>query len=236
MTRFLFWNLGKKPIVQSIVDVALTHDIDILVLAECMIPPDVLLLDLNKHSRPLYDYARSIGCEKIEIFTRFPRRFLEPIYETHRLTIRSLNLPGTDPINVAAVHLSSKFHQSVESQSVASQELSHIIKEVEDISGHTRTLLVGDLNMDPFEAGIISAHGLHAVSSRKIAKRESRIVQGKKYPFFYNPMWNLLGDARTSSPGSYYYSNAEYQYLCQSGGWKGMNTAQTDNRVGNALE
>lgn len=23
-------------------------------------------------------------------------------------------------------------------------------------------------------------------------------------------MWNLLGDARTSSPGSYYYSNAEY--------------------------
>lgn len=196
--------------MQNVVDVAITHNIDILILAECVIPPDVLLLDLNKHSRPLYDYARSIGCEKIEIFTKFHRRFLEPIYETHRLTIRSLNLPGTDPINVAAVHLPSKLHQSAESQSAASVELSHIIKEVEVTSGHTRTLLVGDLNMDPFEAGVISANGLHAVSSRKIAKRESRTVQGRDFPFFYNPMWNLLGDARTSSPGSYYYSNAEY--------------------------
>jgi hypothetical protein len=210
MTRFLFWNLGKKPIVQSIVDVAVTHNIDVLILAECVIPPDVLLVDLNKHSRPLYDYARSIGCEKIEIFTRFPRQFFKPISETDRLTIRSLNLPGTDSINVAAVHLPSKLHQSAESQSAASIELSYIIKKAEAISGHTRTVLVGDLNMDPFESGVISANGLHAVSSRKIAERKSRTVQGKDYPFFYNPMWNLLGDVRTSSPGSYYYSSAEY--------------------------
>jgi hypothetical protein len=63
--------------------------------------------------------------------------------------------------------------------------------------------------MNPFEAGMVGARGgLHAVMSRRVAARETRVVQNDKYRFFYNPMWNHLGD-RTEAGGTFYYENSE---------------------------
>jgi hypothetical protein len=66
-------------------------------------------------------------------------------------------------------------------------------------------VLVGDLNMSPFENGVVSAAGLHGVMSRQVARKGSRIVQSREYPFLYNPMWNLMGDEPPGPPGTYYY-------------------------------
>jgi hypothetical protein len=63
--------------------------------------------------------------------------------------------------------------------------------------------------MNPFEDGVVIAKALHAVMSRDIAERRSRVVQTKKYPFFYNPMWSLFGDA--SPPGTYYYRTSTHK-------------------------
>ena len=83
------------------------------------------------------------------------------------------------------------------------------VSEVEEREGHHRTLLLGDLNMNPFEAGMVAASGgLHAVPSRRVAQRGERTVQREKYRFFYNPMWNLLGD-RGDAGGTYYFEHAE---------------------------
>ena len=71
-------------------------------------------------------------------------------------------------------------------------------------------MLVGDLNMNPFEDGVVGANGLHAVMSRKIAERQKRTVQNTEYKFFYNPMWSLFGDATAGPPGTYYYHSAEH--------------------------
>ena len=46
--------------------------------------------------------------------------------------------------------------------------------------------------------------------SRKVAEREQRLVQGRAYPFFYNPMWGQLGDSPERPSGSYYYEWAEH--------------------------
>ena len=35
-------------------------------------------------------------------------------------------------------------------------------------------------------------------------------MQGRSYPFFYNPMWGHLGDWSDRPPGSYYYERAEH--------------------------
>jgi len=78
--------------------------------------------------------------------------------------------------------------------------LSNAIVEEERKAGHSRTILVGDLNMNPFEKGVIAAAGLHAVASRRIAERIERTVQGRSYPFFYNPMWGLLETRRSGPP------------------------------------
>ena len=89
--------------------------------------------------------------------------------------------------------------------------LTETIRKKEDEVGHTRTVLVGDLNMNPFEDGVVSSTGLHAVMTRKIAEKKSRIVQDNEYLYFYNPMWSLFGDGSKGPPGTYYYYKAEHK-------------------------
>jgi hypothetical protein len=138
-------------------------------------------------------------------------RSIRPIYESDRLTIRYLNLPGLTDILLAVSHFPSKFNWSDESQAFECVELSNSIRNAEQQIGHSRTVLVGDLNMNPFEDGIVSAMGLHAVMTRHIAQKKSRVVQEKEYPFFYNPMWSLFGDATAGPPGTYYYTSSEHK-------------------------
>lgn len=57
---------------------------------------------------------------------------------------------------------------------------------------------------------MISANGLHGVMAKKIAQQRSRVVQKMEYPYFYNPMWSLLGDASSGQPGTFYYANGEH--------------------------
>jgi hypothetical protein len=70
-------------------------------------------------------------------------------------------------------------------------------------------VLVGDLNMNPFESGVVGANGLHAVMTQERAQRGVRKVGGKEYPFFYNPMWGFFGDLTKGPPGTYHYDSAE---------------------------
>jgi hypothetical protein len=56
-------------------------------------------------------------------------------------------------------------------------------------------VLVGDFNMNPFQEGVVAANGLNAVMARRVAaRRRTRVVQEREYPFFYNPMWGHFGD------------------------------------------
>jgi len=179
--------------------------------AEFSIEPSHLLICLNSNNKYHYFYSPTIGCEKIHIFTRFKIDFIQPIYESERLTIRHLTLPGLLDIILAINHFPSKLYWEPASQSLECVALADTIKYVENQVGHSRTVLVGDLNMNPFEDGVVGASGLHAVMSRTIAKKGSRIVQSKQYPFFYNPMWNFFGDATPGPPGTYYYDRSEHK-------------------------
>lgn len=210
--NFLFWNLQKKPLERFITNLAHEHKVDVLMLAECSIHPSILLTSLNHIDKAQYHYSSQIGCEKIEVFTRFPRRFIKIVREDSRFTIRHLLIPTKTNILLAIAHLPSKMYFSDSSQVMMSTKLANEIELAEKQVGHFRTVLVGDLNMNPFEDGVVSAIGLHATMSRKIAERKSRTVQSKEYIFFYNPMWNFLGDeTRSKTPGTYYFNQAEYR-------------------------
>jgi hypothetical protein len=178
-------------------------------LAESVIEPTSLLKILNPLGTSKYHYIPQIACEKIEVFTSFPINFISTVFETNRMTIRRLKLPGLTEILLAIVHFPSKLHMKDASQAMESIELANNIRMIEQQVGHTRTVLVGDLNMNPFEDGVVSASGLHGVMSKNIALRGSRVVQSKPYPFFYNPMWHLLGRESDEPPGTYYLHKSE---------------------------
>jgi exonuclease III len=122
-------------------------------------------------------------------------------------------LPEVKPILLAALHLPSKLHKtdSQEYQSFVASQVSEKIRKLELENGTSRTVLVGDLNMNPFEKGVASANGLHAVMTRDIARsrKGKRQVVREFYPFFYNPMWGRFGDTTEGPPGTYYRRGSE---------------------------
>jgi hypothetical protein len=86
---------------------------------------------------------------------------------------------------------------------------ARLIAEVEQSAGHTRTLVIGDFNMNPFESGMVSSEGFHAILDRRIAMRGHRTVQKRRRPFFYNPMWRFMNDDRAPACGSHFYQKSK---------------------------
>jgi hypothetical protein len=203
MITFLFWNLNHKLLDDHVARLASRHEVDIIILAECAIPERVIIDALYWQTGRRFHLPFSM-CEKIRIFTGFPKRFLKARCERERFTIRRLGLPEIDEILIVATHFPSKLFWSKEDQALECGRLAEEIRRIEREEGHSRTLLVGDLNMNPFEDGVASAIGLHGVMTRKIAARQKRVVQDREYPFFYNPMWNLFGDATEGPAGTYF--------------------------------
>jgi endonuclease/exonuclease/phosphatase family metal-dependent hydrolase len=211
MLTFLFWNLGQKPLAERLARMVWHYEVDVVVLAECAISTSVMLKTLN-HEQAEYHAANS-ECEKIAIYTKFPPEFIETRVDAHRWTIRHLQLPGRPNVLLVAAHLPSTLRWKPSSQPYECVELANEIRHVEQETGCERTVLVGDLNMNPFESGVFSAGGLHAVMTRRVAARKERKVQGRRYQFFYNPMWNRFGDETKGAPGTYFYQRAEHDVL-----------------------
>jgi exonuclease III len=204
MINFLFWNVQGKPLQNLIAALAHEHQIDVVMLVEC----GMAVVESIPHLLQGYHHAPG-GCEKVEIFSRLPQKSITKHWDEDRLTIRRLALANAVDILLAVTHFPSKLHTDNDSQAFGSTELSRSIRLAEEKTGHSRTILVGDLNMHPFEIGMVSANGLHGVMSQKVAQKGTRTVSGKQYPFFYNPMWNLLGDKTPGPPGTYYKNTAQ---------------------------
>jgi hypothetical protein len=205
---FLFWNINRKPLSDAIANIAEQESVDILILAECAIEDSSLLKALNRNKSEFHFPSNLNG--RIKVFCRFQGDYLVPTFDSGLVSIRRVALPARDEILLAAVHFPSKMYWRDRSQAMECPNLSAMIAEQEVIVGHTRTLVVGDFNMNPFEEGLVGAAGFHATMSRSVAEREQRIVQGRAYPFFYNPMWGYLGDSPDRPSGSYYYERAEH--------------------------
>ncbi len=212
MTSFLFWNIKNNPIQSIVANLALRHEVDVLMLAECNIAPEILST-LNDLTGDMYYYIPG-NCERIEIFSRFSSDLIPIVSESGKYTIRRLKLPETIDILISVVHLPT-LYLSENGKEKISEHLSGLIHKTEDSIGHSRTILAGDLNMSPFENGVIEADGLNGTMSRDIAREGTRRIKSKitneekDYRFFYNPMWNLLGDFKSHPPGTYYYKKSE---------------------------
>jgi exonuclease III len=210
VVRFLFWNLNRRPLQRTLANLVRTHDIDVLMLAECEVSTLEMLSALNESGDAVFQSVRT-RCQGLAVYSRFSPEYLRPTYEApDHLTVLKVLLPARQEILLAVAHLPSKLRWSGDSQALECTNVARRLRDVEARVGHARTVLVGDLNMNPFEFGVVSATGLHAVMSREVASRGSRKVLKESYPFFYNPMWGHFGDALDGPPGTYYYEQGQH--------------------------
>lgn len=200
-----FWNLGRRDRHELIERLAVAETADVIVLAESGVEPAAMLKDLRKHVDGEFELPES-DTPRLQLFTRGTTWDLREVYGdvSGRMTIRVLRFQQNEFL-FAAVHLPDKRNFDAANRAINAHELAQSLRNSEDHRGHRRTVLVGDLNMNPFEDGVVSAAGFHAVTTKAIAQDGGRIVQGREYPFFYNPMWGFFGDRTPGPPGTFYY-------------------------------
>lgn len=146
----------------------------------------------------------------IQVFTRFSPRYVHPIEESNRYTVRRIAPPEQQEVLLGVAHVPSKLRFSDQSQVLECVKLAQMIQRAEQKEGHYRTVLVGDFNMNPFEAGVVGTGALNATMTRSRARMGARKVQGESYDFFYDPMWGHFGDRDDRPAGTYYYPHSEH--------------------------
>lgn len=209
MIKILFWNTGGNDGLLSIMgSLVEKYDVDIALLAEMKISIDAFVKEFNE-VRELSFHASPSVCERIKVFSRYSQRFIKPIEESRYFTMRQVSLPGSEDFILVAAHLSSRLYQSLESQNTMCIELANDIRGVEERLGNDRTVVIGDMNTNPFDFGMVAAFGLHGMMSQGQAEKRTRTVGGREYPLFYNPMWSYMGDLSEGPPGTYHYERSE---------------------------
>ena len=205
MVSFLFWNVNRNPVQEIVAEFAELYEIDVIILAESSIEESNMVYELNSRRDSRYSAPPRRG-RRIDIYTRFPSHWLTSVADPYGMSIQHLEDPILNSkLLVVAVHLPSRLYQSDEDLSHLAARWREDIEDAEKRVGHTNTVVVGDLNMDPFHPGVVSSEGLHGVMDKRIAARKTRRVLEKERLFFYNPMWGLLGNEKVGPPGTFFY-------------------------------
>jgi exonuclease III len=207
----LFWNLNDRPLETRVGRLAVAHAVDVVCLAECNAPAGQLTAALAAAGVLGFAEAEQSG-GKLRVLSRFSRRKLAFVQrgQNDRWLIYRVHLDRPAPdVTLAVAHLPSKLHAKPETQAKSARDLAADIRAIEKRRAHRRTVVVGDLNMNPFEEGVISADGLHGMMTVQLAATGSRVIEGQEHTTFYNPMWGLFGDRTPGPPGTYYRSAAD---------------------------
>lgn len=210
MTTFLFWNINRKPLEKLVRLLIDDHAPDILLLAECETPIDVLLLAINSSNALIYHLSAEPPAmllpNRVLTLSRLPRSAVRALMGNSEVAIRRIKPLFGDELLLLGMHLSSKSNLDSREQAFYATRLRTLIATAESKAKHERTVVMGDLNMDPFEDGVTGSESLHAVMDKRIAMKRARVVKREKRLFFYNPMWSRMGDNSSGPPGTYYFA------------------------------
>src|SRR5688572_24118173 len=137
MITFLLWNIAKRPIIETISNIAKLHNVDIVLLLESELKPTALLAELNPLGQSSYEYSVSPlnACKKVQIFSKIPSRYFIPIEEDERATARLIKLSKIELLLIV-FHGISKKNFDDESQSWEIGNLSRFISSIENRVGH----------------------------------------------------------------------------------------------------
>ena len=205
----LVLEFNRRPLAERVARIVKAHDVDIVAVAECDTGREEMEQVLRGSGVGTYGEAVT-NAAKIRLFTRLDRRRLEEKFADTmgRMSIRELRIGTRPSVLLAIAHFPSKVNRTDADQALQATEFVREIARVEDYLGHRNTILMGDLNMNPFEYGVVGAQALHAVMTRRIAIPGERTVSGVPYPMFYNPMWGCFGDRTEGPPGTFYRSSS----------------------------
>lgn len=217
--KFLFWNIEKKQICFDVIaDLVKDEALDIIALAEFPKDKNDILLQKLQVVNPDFSLLKPLVNEKVVVYYCKSTAIVNNQFNEGKVAIKRITSKNKTPIAyIAFLHLASKVNYSDDELAERMKPIIGSVQHFEEKFEYEQglVLLCGDLNMNPFERGIIQASGLNAVMESDIAKNGSRTIDGIDYKFFYNPMWGFLGDlGKGTVSGTYYFNSTHHiQYF-----------------------
>lgn len=222
----LFWNLRENSstrMLSAIASVVVNgipqfpgsiSPADIVVLAEVKLSSLDIIRELKTSTGYDYEEALPDPCNKIRIFTKFSRNHCRsvPGASDDRYTVRCIDLPNRVEFLLVGAHLPDKRNNTVFVREKVCQELAGNILIAERTRRHQNTIIIGDLNGNPYETPITGS--LKAVITRALANKARNLVN-KEYEAFFNPMWQHFGETNGSPAGTFYWSGTIDEHYWQ---------------------
>lgn len=201
--KIAFWNVNQnKNINNFIVDLIYENEIDMIVLAEYNADSQSLIQKLLQKNIQVEQYLTS-GCDRIVMFGS-----IQGVMPANQNKYYSIQIVKNKYI-LCGMHLPSPIYSDhQEKRNIVIDMIVRDINELEKDYDLSNTIILGDINENPYDFGCLNATKFHGISSGDDASKGMRTVMNKKFKMFYNPMWNLFGDFHYP-PGTYYHSGSE---------------------------
>lgn len=222
---FLFWNLrgnhkkslaARAPRLLRSIKRFAEQGVQVFLFAEFALDAANVtdVLTSEKFGRFYQVPARS---RRVAIFSNlasaaWSERYYDAVSD--RITVQEMQVGHALGILLIGAHLDAA-PLGLAGRAEWARELAKDIRRIENDAGHSRTVLAGDLNMNPFDAGLIETSALHAVMTKSLAKSVQDLGSRKDCLPFYNPMWSYFGDWSSTTPtdavladrlgGTYFY-------------------------------
>ena len=211
MLTVLFWNIQKKPLLHRVARIAAGRGVDIVLLTESGEQTnDELLAALNQVGQDFHCPIKQN--DRFRVACRMPvSRFPEVFNDvSNRLTVHEYEPVVGRKMLLGLVHLPSPSNWDLSSRNAQTPSIADSMRFCERTRDNNRSVLIGDFNLSPFDDGMVSFHGFHALMTRELAVRKNqRVVLGEKQPTFFNPMWQFILDGGVTPSGPPYFSNSQ---------------------------
>jgi len=214
--KILSWNIQKKDLSHYVRELLDFKKPDILILNESEgLTSSGLLSNLNNQFEnngdkySILSHSDSVSQNKITVIHRNSLKITHKVdLLNSRVSVFQLILPLEEGVEerilLLASHFPSKLSRSEHGQMEFVISLHNSIKRLEDDLSPASVIIIGDLNLEPFERSIYIKSSLFSTRSKKEYDCASTFYEDivDKY---YNPFWTLLGDKNNEVYGTYIY-------------------------------
>lgn len=222
-----FWNISRRNkrdldeklnIVPVVGELVVERDLDIFFIFESYENESVYIEELDKiHSRIFVEpeYPLSIAtAPKVRCIAKsLYKSSIKWLQHEKQYSVLNLAVNGFDFI-IFPLHLVSRKNFDDKNKLAEATRNAIDFKEATtNLWESGRVLILGDLNVNPFDSAIVSANGFHTTNDFDIAlKGERNIVRQGNSQVFFNPSWKLFFDADALS-GTYWWSRDDYEHI-----------------------
>jgi exonuclease III len=223
MINIISWNTNKKNTAflrSALTELASEQAPEIFVFQEC------LGQYVNTILNPTYDeipYPGNGINRRVRIFLKkntFDRFAINTAFNNKLVFVHLRKIGGTEDFNLAGIHFYSKLNTERQ-QLWKNKPFTERIDLLERTqTNNNRTILIGDFNYNPYDSTLSDPNVFNAIDNKNLIRTFSaNPIGNRNHNYWYNPMWNLLGDydfnrdLHKDSSGTYFlYNEAEIPY------------------------